>query len=67
MLALVHLSGKPGQVDVQIPILKVKQAWLCNAVEQNQEALTTSMHGLTFPVQPFQIVTVRVEGTSTVH
>jgi hypothetical protein len=41
----------------------VGRAWLCNAVEEDQQPLTVSPHGFSFNVKPFQIVTVRLQGT----
>jgi len=40
---------------------------MCNAMEENQQPLETTSHGLAFAVKPFQIVTVRVEGAPAVH
>jgi alpha-mannosidase len=62
ILRFLEVAGEAGIVDVQVPILQVRGAWMCNAVEENQQALTTTAQGLSFPVKPFQIVTVRVEG-----
>ncbi|MGH9446796.1 MAG: glycosyl hydrolase-related protein, partial [Terriglobia bacterium] len=67
ILRFLELAGAQGQVKVQIPILNVQQAWLCSAMEQNQEPLSTSAHGVVFPVRPFQIVTVRVIGAALPH
>jgi len=63
----LEVAGETGQVNVQIPILKILAAWMCNAMEENQQPLSTNAHSLTFSVKPFQIVTVRVEGVPTVH
>jgi alpha-mannosidase len=62
ILRFLEVAGEAGIVDVQVPILQVRGAWMCNAVEENQQTLTTTAQGLSFPVKPFQIVTVRVEG-----
>lgn len=67
VLRFLELAGEAGQVEVQIPILQVQAAWMCNAMEENQQPLSTAAHGLTFSVKPFQIVTVRVEGAPIVH
>ena len=66
VLRLVETSGQPGTVDVQIPHLDVKAAWSSDAMERKQGALATSAHGFSFSVKPYQIVTVRVEGTGNV-
>ena len=67
ILRFLEVAGNSNQVEVQIPILQVQSAWMCNAMEENQQPLETTGHGLTFAVKPFQIVTVRVEGAPTVH
>jgi hypothetical protein len=61
ILRFLEQAGESGEVRVQIPILQVEAAWMCNAMEENQQPLSTAAHGLSFAVKPFQIVTVRVE------
>lgn len=67
ILRFLEVAGNSNQVDVQIPILQVRAAWMCNAMEENQQALETTTRELKFSVKPFQIVTVRVEGTPTMR
>jgi len=50
---------------VQTPLLDVKSAWMSDALERNQRALSVSPHGLRFSVRPYQIVTVRLEGAAS--
>ncbi len=64
ILRFVEVAGNEAAVNVRIPLLKVQSAWNCNAMEQNGSPLATSEHGLSFSVKPFQIITVRVTGTS---
>ena len=66
ILRYQEVAGKPAEVNAEIPLLDVKAAWLADALERNQEALPATAHGFRFPVKPFQIVTVRVEGTPDV-
>ena len=63
ILRFVEVAGRAGTVDVSIPLLHAESAWSCNAMEQKIGALPVSAHGFTFPVKPFQIVTVRLKGT----
>jgi hypothetical protein len=63
ILRFLELGGKEGTVNVRIPLLNAESAWSCNAMEQKGGALPVSLHGFSFPVKPFQIVTVRVKGT----
>jgi alpha-mannosidase len=64
VLRFLEVAGKAGRVDVRIPLLDPKSAWSCNLMEQNGDPLPLSAHGFSFPVKPFQIITVRVKGTS---
>ena len=48
---------------VRIP-LEIESAWMCNAVEQNEQPLPASPHEFTFTVKPFQVATVRIEANS---
>ena len=67
VLRFLELAGESNQVEVQIPILQIQAAWMCNAMEENQQPLSTAAHALTLSVKPFQIVTVRVEGVPVVQ
>jgi len=65
ILRFLEVAGKEGLVDVQTPLLDVKSAWMSDALERNQSALSVSPHGLRFSVRPYQIVTVRLEGAAS--
>jgi alpha-mannosidase len=64
ILRFVEVDGKPGVVNVKVPILNLQSGWICNAMEKNQQPLTVSGHSFQFPVKPFEIVTIRVQGTT---
>ena len=66
ILRFLEVAGTPAEVNAETVLLNVQSAWIANALERNQEPLTTSPHGFHFSVKPFQIVTVRVEGTSAI-
>ncbi len=66
VLRFLEVGGEANTVEVQTPLLDVKSAWSSDAMERKQTALTTSAHGFSFPVKPYQIVTVRLEGTGNV-
>jgi alpha-mannosidase len=65
VLRFLEVAGKEGRVDVQTPLLDVKSAWMSDALERNQSALSISPHGFRFPVRPYQIVTVRLQGAAS--
>lgn len=64
ILRFLEVAGKASSVDVQTPLLSVKAAWMCDALERNQQSLSVSPHGFQFSMRPFQIVTVRLEGAT---
>jgi hypothetical protein len=63
ILRFLETGGKEGPLDVQVPILNLEGAWVCNAMEENQRPLSASAHEFSLAVRPFQIVTVRIAGT----
>ena len=67
ILRFLEVGGQANTVDVQTPRLDVKSAWTSDALERKQTALETSAHGFRFSVKPYQIVTVRLEGTGNVR
>jgi alpha-mannosidase len=67
VLRFLEVGGQADTVDVQTPRLDVKSAWSSDALERKKAALETSAHGFHFDVKPFQIVTVRLEGTGNVQ
>jgi len=65
-LRFLEVGGEASTVDVQTPYMDIKSAWTADAMERKQTALTTSAHGFSFAVKPYQIVTVRLAGTGNV-
>jgi hypothetical protein len=61
ILRFLEIAGKESAVEVQTPLLEVKSAWMCDALEREQGPLSVSSHGFEFTVKPFQIVTVRLK------
>ena len=67
ILRFLEVGGQANTVEVQTPRVDVKSAWSSDALERKKAALETSAHGFRFPVKPFQIVTVRLEGEGNVR
>ena len=66
ILRFLEIGGQSRQVRITTPLLDLQSAWLCNAMEHNEQSLTiTAPHSVTFEAKPHQIVTVRIEGTGT--
>jgi alpha-mannosidase len=63
ILRFVEVNGQPNTVKVEVPTLNLQSGWVCNAMEKNQQPLAVSGRSLQFPVKPFEIVTIRVQGT----
>jgi alpha-mannosidase len=63
ILRLLETGGKSSTVHIDIPMIDISVAWKCNAVEGNQEQLQVAAHKLTVDIAPFQVLTVRIEGT----
>ena len=67
IMRFLNLGGQAGEVKVTTSLLDVKSAWLCTAMEANQQQISdTNPHGFSFSIKPHQIVTVRVSGAPTV-
>ncbi len=64
ILRFLESAGRSGNVRVNVPILNLEKAWSANAMEKNLQPLTVSGHIAEFPVKPFEIVTIRIRGTS---
>ena len=67
ILRFLEVGGEAKPVEVQIPHMDVKSAWSSDAMERKRAAIETSAHGFRFAVKPFQIVTVRLEGSGNVR
>jgi alpha-mannosidase len=65
ILRFLEVAGKDSSVEVQTPLLDVKSAWMSDALERKQSALSVSPHGLRFSVRPYQIVTVRLQAAAS--
>jgi alpha-mannosidase len=67
IMRFLNLDGQPGEVRVATPLLDIKSAWLCNAMEANQQQVSgVSEHGFAFNIKPHQIITVRITGSPTI-
>jgi alpha-mannosidase len=65
ILRFLDFGSKGGVVNVTIPLMQLKSAWLCTALEANRNAVSLKdSHRLTFEIQPHEIITVRLQATS---
>lgn len=61
ILRLENVTGKAGPVLVSSPALRIKRAWLCNALEDKRSELPLSSDGVQVAVPAFGVVTLRME------
>lgn len=61
IVRLIETDGKQGPATLTMPAVVVVKAWQTNIVEENQTELEPTDHGVTVPVRPFGISTVRVQ------
>jgi hypothetical protein len=50
-----------------MPILDLNSGWICNAVEKNLKPLSVPGPSFRFAVKPFEIATIRVQGTTALN
>ena len=61
VLRLTETAGRSGEVSVTLPLCEIDRAWRTDLVERDQSLLKANRHSFTLPVEPFGIVTVRLE------
>lgn len=62
IIRLLNLSDAAQSAVVSTPLLRLQSAWTCNAMEVNQQSLSTAGNQVTLTLTPHQIVTIRLEG-----
>jgi hypothetical protein len=67
ILRFTETSGQGGLAKASLPLLQLRTAWRCDAMEQCQQPLEVSANSFSFNVKPFQIVTLRLETEGTGH
>jgi len=60
ILRLQESAGKAYDVTINSKFLSFERSWLCNALEDNQSELKRDTDTLTLPINPFQVLTIRV-------
>jgi alpha-mannosidase len=64
ILRIQESAGKSSSVNVRSKFLSFEKSWLCNLLEDNQSELPTQGDALAVPIQPFQVLTIRVRTKS---
>ena len=65
IMRFLEVAGRSATAAVRLPHFRMQSAWLCNAMEESQQELEVSQGRLSLAVKPYQIMTVRVQGGST--
>lgn len=61
IIRLVETSGNHQRVQIGLPGVRVRRAWLCSAVEDDQRELSVENDQISTEVAGFGILTVRLE------
>ncbi|MBZ5562384.1 MAG: hypothetical protein LAP13_08175 [Acidobacteriia bacterium] len=60
IVRLLEVGGRAAEAHLLFPQLRIEEAWLANASEENREKLPVSGNSVTIRIQPHEIVTVRL-------
>jgi len=63
IVRLQETSGRSSNIRIHSLYLTFDHAWLCNLLEENISELKTESGELSVPIQPFQVLTLRVHTT----
>jgi len=61
ILRFREVAGRSGEAEVRLPLLRVRGAFLCNGVEENQSRLAFGDHEVMAPFRPNAFTTVRLK------
>ncbi len=62
VLRLLEVSGAESKVKVRFPLLRLKKAWSCTAMEDNLKEIPADERGLEITLKPHEIATLRIVG-----
>lgn len=63
IVRLLEVGGESATARLTFPMFHLQQAWIANAVEQNQSQLQVDGNSVEVPVKPHQIITLRIVAT----
>jgi alpha-mannosidase len=61
ILRLLETGGETGHARLGFPLMRLRAAWQCNALEECHDSLPISGESLTLNVKPFEIMTLRIQ------
>jgi len=60
ILRLREIGGRSGEVEIKAPVFRIREAHLCNGVEDNRQKLVCAHHAVRVPYKPYAFTTVRL-------
>ncbi|HSZ63600.1 MAG TPA: polysaccharide lyase family protein [Terriglobales bacterium] len=60
ILRLQDTAGQASNIRIHSAFLRFERAWLCNLLEDNQSEVKIQGEDLSVPIQPFQVLTLRL-------
>jgi alpha-mannosidase len=61
IVRLQEIAGVEGDVSLSSKFMNIKQAWLCDALEENQSQLSAGTDGVKLSIKPYQTLTIRLK------
>jgi hypothetical protein len=59
---LLETAGTESRATLRFPLLRLQQAWLCTAMEDNLHEIHVQGSSLEITLKPHEIATVRIVG-----
>lgn len=64
ILRLREIAGRTGEAELHLPTLRLKEAYLCNGVEEDKQKLSVTDSSVKVPYQANRFITVRLKAES---
>ena len=53
--------GRTGEAEIRFPVFQIREAFLCNGVEENRQKLVSAANAAIVPYKPNAFITVRLK------
>ena len=61
ILRFREIAGRSGEAALRFPVFRIREAYLCNGVEENKQKLVANHDAVTVPYKPNAFITVRLK------
>jgi alpha-mannosidase len=61
ILRFREIAGRTGEAELRFPVFQIREAVLCNGVEENKQKLVSAAHAAIVPYKPNAFITVRLK------